>query len=730
MGTTARVVAVLVGAVALVLLASCSRAWNNPYPDADPVSNTMYRAFSESPRHLDPARSYTTDEAVFTAQIYEPPLQYHYLLRPYTLVPLTATEIPRPALFAADGTRLGENPPPGSTAYSVWTIHIRPGIRYQPHPAFARDADGKPLYMHLDADDLSGIHSPSEFPVQGTRELVAADYVYEIKRLADPRVNSPIFSVMADHIEGFSDFADRVRALMKERQAQDETGTFLDLRDVPMAGVQAIDRYTFQVRIRGRYPQFRYWLAMPFFAPMAHEVDRFYAQPVLAAHNMTLDQFPVGTGPYMLTTNVPNRRMVLEKNPNFHGETYPARGEPGDRAAGLLADAGKPLPFIQRIVFSLESESIPYWNKFLQGYYDESGISSDSFDQVIQIGAGGEAHLTASMKERGFKLMTAVIPGLYYMGFNMLDPVVGGETPSARKLRRAISIAVDYKEFISIFLNGRGIVAQGPIPPDIFGHLSGRDGLNKYLFEWEHGRAERRSLAEARRLLAEAGYPNGIDRATGDPLLLYLDMPAAGAGNAARLNWFRKQFEKLNIQLVIRSTTWSRFQEKLASGNVQIFGGSGWIADYPDPENFLFLLYGPNGAARHHGANSANYANPEFDRLFERMRDMKDGPERAAVIRRMVDIARRDAPWVWGFYPKSFGLRQGWVYNAKPNTMANNTLKYLRLDPQLRAQKRAEWNDPTLWPLPLVGAFVLLAIAPAAWAWRQRERRNARGRER
>lgn len=718
-------------AVVFVLLAAgCGRAWNNPYPNAEPDTNTLYRAFTESPRHLDPARSYTVDEAVFTAQVYEPPLQYHYLLRPYTLVPLTAASVPKPGLFDADGKPLGPNPAPGTVAYSIWTIRIRPGIRYQPHPAFARGSDGKPLYMHLSGANLAGIHSPSDFPKLGTRELVASDYVYEIKRLADPRVHSPIFSLMADHIVGFADFAKRLRALEKQREAQGGEDTFLDLGDIPMSGVHAIGRYTFQIKIRGRYPQFRYWLAMPFFAPVPPEVDRFYSQPILARHNMTLDQFPVGTGPYMLTVNNPNRRMVLEKNPNFHGETYPSRGEPGDRAAGLLADAGKPLPFIQRIVFSLERESIPYWNKFLQGYYDESGISSDSFDQVIQIGAGGQARLTAQMKKRGIKLMTAVSPSIFYLGFNMLDPLVGGENPRARKLRRAISIAVDYKEYISIFLNGRGIVAQGPVPPGIFGHLSGRDGLNHYVFEWEHGHPERRPITDARRLLAEAGYPDGIDRKTGDPLLLYLDIPASGPGDAARLNWFRKQFAKLNIQLVIRSTTWSRFQDKAANGNVQLIGGSGWNADYPDPENFLFLLYGPNGAVKHHGENVVNYSNPEFDRLFERMRNMPDGPARAAVIRHMVDIARRDAPWIWGFYPKSFGLIHGWVHNAKPNTMANNTLKYLRVDPALRARKRAAWNDPMLWPLPVAGGFLLLVIAPAAWAWRRRERRSARSRGR
>jgi len=134
----------------------------------------------------------------------------------------------------------------------------------------------------------------------------------------------------------------------------------------------------------GKYPQFAYWLAMPFFSPMPFEADQFYAQEGMQQNNLTLDWWPVGSGPYYLSENNPNQRMVLTRNPNFAAEVYPAEGETGDREAGLLADAGKPLPLIDKAVFSLEKETIPYWNKFLQGYYDAAGISSDSFDQACR----------------------------------------------------------------------------------------------------------------------------------------------------------------------------------------------------------------------------------------------------------------------------------------------------------------------------------------------------------
>jgi ABC-type transport system substrate-binding protein len=499
---------------------------------------------------------------------------------------------------------------------------------------------------------------------------------------------------------------------------------FLDLNRFDLEGVRIIDRYTFQIKLKGKYPQFVYWLAMSFFAPVPFEADRFYAQPGMAEKNLTLDWYPVGTGPYLLTRNNPNRQMILEKNPHFHGEKYPSEGEKGDGAAGFLRDAGKPLPFIDRAVFSMEKEGIPYWNKFLQGYYDASGISSDSFDQAVRITSAGEIALTEKMREKGIRLTTSVAPTVIYVGFNMLDPVVGGFSERARKLRQALSIAVDYEEYISIFANGRGMAAQGPIPPGIFGTHDDPEGINPYVYDWVNRQARRKPIETAKKLLAEAGYPEGVDRETGRPLVLNFDVTARGPDDKSRLDWMRKQFQKLNIQLVVRSTDYNRFQDKIRRGNAQIFNW-GWNADYPDPENFLFLLYGPQGTVKSQGENSANYANPEYDRLFEKMKNMENGPARQDVIDQMIKIVRQDAPWLWGFHPKEYSLSQGWMHNRKPNQMARNGLKYQRIDTQQRERLRREWNRPVFWPLSLVMVLGALSLLPAILAFRRRERRTA-----
>ena len=245
------------------------------------------------------------------------------------------------------------------------------------------------------------------------------------------------------------------------------------------------------------------------------------------------------------------------------------------------------------------------------------------------------------------------------------------------------------EEFLSIFQNGRGIVAQGPIPSGIFGYRAGEAGVNPVTHVWRDGAAHRRPLADAKRLLAEAGYPGGRDARSGQPLVLYLDTVTRGPGDQARFDWWRKQLAKLSIQLEVRATDWNRFQDKIRKGSEQMFF-LGWNADYPDPENFLFLLDGAQSRTLHHGENAANYDNPRYDALFERMRDMPNSPERQRIIDAMVGIARKDAPWIWGYFPKDYLLFHGWLSNVKPNDMARNDVKYLRLDPARRAALRRE----------------------------------------
>ncbi len=693
-------------------LAACG-VWNNPYSAQDEGKPILYSAFTERPKHLDPVQAYSENEYEFLAQIYAPPLQYHYLKRPYQLIPLAASSMPVVHYLDKNQQPLPENAATEKIAYSVYEISIKPGMRYQPHPAFARGADEQLEYANLAATNLQSIHGLADFPHSGTRKVTAADYAYQIKRLAHPQLHTPILGVMSEYIVGLKDYAATLQQALKKNP-----NDFLDLARYPLQGVQVIDEHRYRIRVYGKYPQFSYWLAMPFFAPMPHEAVKFYAQAGMRERNLSLDWWPVGSGPYYLSENDPNQRMVLTRNPYYDSETYPAEGETGD--AELLKDAGKPLPLIDKVVFSLEKETIPYWNKFLQGYYDASGISSDSFDQAVQVSVAGETMVSEEMKQQGIELSTAVATSTMYTGFNWLDPVVGGDSERSRKLRQAIAIAVDYEEFISIFANGRGISAQSPIPPGIFGYRDGKDGINSYVYDWVEGAPKRKSVAVAKRLLAEAGYPDGADAQTHQPLVINLDTTASGVGNKSRLDWLRKQFDKINVQLVVRSTDYNRFQDKVRKGDTQMFY-FGWNADYPDPENFLFLLHSAQAKVSKGGENAANYHNPEYDQLFDQMKNMENSPARQLIIDRMLQILRRDSPWLWGYHPKNYVLQHGWLHNIKPNVMANNKLKYWRVDTVQREQLRRSWNQPVLWPLGLMTGSLLLFGFWMRYALRSRD---------
>jgi ABC-type transport system substrate-binding protein len=728
-----RAVAIVATVLAALALAACAPVWNDPYPAVERGQNILYTAFTERPKHLDPVQSYSEDEASFLYQIVEPPLQYHYLKRPYALEPATADGMPRLRRFDGGGRELAANADPSRVVRTVVEVRIRPGILYQPHPAFALNEDGSARYLGLTEADLRGVRAIGDFADTGSRELEARDYVYQIKRLAHPRLHSPIFELMAEYLPGLKDLQAALAAAGEGAAGTEDPPGWLDLDRFALPGVEVVDRHTYRITLQGAYPQFLYWLSMPFFSPVAREVDRFFAQPGMAERNLTLDWWPVGTGPYMLVENNPNARMVLARNPNYRSDSYPCEGEAGDAEAGLLADCGKGMPFIDKVVFSREREGIPYWNKFLQGYYDASGVSSDNFDQAVTLTSQGEVSLSADMEAKGIRLLTSVSPSIYYLGFNMLDALVGGaalkaDKERARKLRQAISIALDMEEFVSIFMNGRGLPGMSPLPPGIFGARAGRAGMNPVVYEWQGsdtaGRPLRRSVDEASRLLAEAGWPNGRHAQTGEPLVINLDTTPGGLGDKARSDWLAKKFRALGVQFVVRPTDFNRFQDKVRQGNAQLFF-FGWNADYPDPENLLFLLHGAQGKVRFNGQNAANYENPEYDTLFERMKAMPDSPARQQIIDRMVAMLQHDAPWIFAFHPMSYSLQHGWVLNRKTGAMVRNTMKYQRIDLERRDAARAAWNEPVLWPLALVALLLAALVAPAAIHWRRSETATA-----
>ena len=454
----------------------------------------------------------------------------------------------------------------------------------------------------------------------------------------------------------------------------------------------------------------------------------------MSERNLSLNFWPAGTGPFMLTEYATNRRHTMVRNPNYRGEPYPCEGAPGDKEKGLLDDCGKRTPFVDKLVFEIEKESVPLHSKFKQGFYDSPAVERLDMGTQYLTAMADDPKKEKEYREKGFRLPTTVEPNNWYVAFNWLDPVVGqGKTPEQaernRKLRQALSIVIDWEEYVSIFWDMQGVAAHGPLPPSLFGYREdGPSAFNAVVYRKQpDGKVVRRSLEEAKELLAQAGYPGGRDAKTGQPLVLNFDFQLVATGNAkAELDWYARQFAKLGIQMEVRATDYNRFRDKLKKGGAQIFF-AGWLADYPDAENFFFLLYGPNATAMTdgNGENSANYQNPQFDAAFERMKLLDDGPEKQALIDKMIQISQHDAVWSFGYFPTSAAAYHQWVFNGKPTQITRNHISYLRLDAPLRASKMAAWNVPVWWPLPLLLLVVAALIAPAVWLWRRRDRETA-----
>ena len=715
-------------------LAGCD---NSPNPKGSAATNTLFVAFQErSPHHLDPTASYGLNEVPYMYSVYEAPYAYHYLKRPYVVVPKAATEIVTPRYLDHDGKPLPADAPGESIAESVYDIHIKPGMRYAPHPAFAKDASGAYLYHALTAAQTRDKHAPSDFAQTGTREVTADDFVYAIKRHATPRIEAPIFGIFSEYVIGLKEYVALIRAEdQKLRQGLDPAALdkpFLDFRKYPLVGATVLDKTTYRIRIKGKYPQWKYWMTLTFSAPVPWEADRFYAQPGMAKNSLTLDVWPVGAGPFMAVEYDADRRHVLVRNPNYRGEPYPCDGMPGDRELGLLDDCGKPMPFLDKLIFTTEKDKTPLRSKFTQGYLDVPEIERSDWGPDFLADADDSDEVRQRFEARGMRFPKSIEPQNWYLGFNWLDPVVGkGDTPEQqlknRKLRHALSIAIDWEEgYGRVFTQRAGEAAHGPLPDGVFGSRHGSAaGMNPVTHKLVDGKVVRRSIDEAKALLAEAGYPDGRDARTGKPLVLNYDYQRVPTPEyRAEIDWMVKQFAKLNVQLEVRATDYNQFQEKMLKGKQQIFWW-GWYADYPDAENFLFLFYGPNAKAKFEGENTANYANAEYDRRYRQLALLDDGPAKQKLIDEMVDLLRADAPWAFGYFPYSAGAYQQWVGNAKYGLFTTDRALYYKVDAPLRVRRQAEWNPPRYWPLGLMLAGALL-LAWIAWrGFHARERKTA-----
>jgi ABC-type transport system substrate-binding protein len=574
-----------------VVTTSCTKRVD----DKDTTINAVLRA---NVKGLDPLRANDLYSSTVVAQIFEGLLQYQYLKRPYELAPALA-----------DGM------PVSSDNGLTHTFKIKPGVKFQNNPAF-----------------------------QGStgRELVAEDFIYSWKRLADPKNASEGFWIFDGKIKGLNEWADAMKA---------GKATY----DTPIEGLQAPDKYTLVIKLIRPYYQLYYVLATPYSTVVPKEAIAKYG-----------DEFinnPVGTGPFMLEKSsdwVRNSKITLKKNPHWHSETYPSEGEPGDKEKGLLADAGKTLPFAEKLVFTELPEDQPRWQNLIKGNFEYGEIPNDNFESAIK-----DNKIAPELATKGMSLEITPNADVTYVGINMKDPILGKN----KDLRQALSLAQDSKTLIQKFLNGRAVIAQGPVPP----------GLSSYDANFKNP-YQQFSVEKAKEALKKAGYPDG----KGLPELTYDGLADSKARQQAE--FFAQNMAAIGVKVKISANTWPQFQEKIKNGQAQLFGIA-WGADYPDAQNFYQLLYSKNASP---GPNDTSFSNAEFDKLYEQSLALPPGAERDAVYQKLRDVTVEEAPWIFNAHRLGYRLIHGWVHNFKWNEIKLDYFKYLRVDPKERAELKSK----------------------------------------
>jgi ABC-type transport system substrate-binding protein len=560
-------------------------------------------------RGLDPGITGEVSSSLAISRIYEGLLEYDYLARPYKIIPALAEAMPD---VSDDGL--------------VYTFRIRKGIFFHDDPCFP---DGK------------------------GRELVAEDFIYSFKRVADVKNASSGFWVFNHRVKGINIFHDASKG-----DAPTDYAMKVD-------GLKALDSHTLQITLTEPYPQLLYILAMHYAFAVPREAVEFYGK--------NFPNHPVGTGPYELVEWRRNSRIEFVRSLKWaetgRVETYPAEGAAGQAEAGLLKDAGQAIPFNDRIIQYVVDDSTTSWMMFLAGQLGSSIISPDNWDAVIM----PDKSLNQSLEKRGIELVSSPYTAVYYMGFNWDDPVVGeSDDPEQhernKKLRQALSCAYEFEQ-MNRFMNNRLYPVDGPIPTPLAGNLK---EPSPYRF----------NLEKAKLLLAEAGYPEGIDSKTGRRLELTIELGSADTNTRQSMALMADMFQKIGVVLKTNYNTWPAFIEKMNRRQAQIFRLA-WVADYPDAENFLQLFYSKNESP---GPNHANYRNTELDRLYEKIRVMADSPERTAIYEQMARIIVEDAPWIFMYQPMSFALKHSWIENYIPHDYPYGMGKYRRTNTETRRQ--------------------------------------------
>jgi ABC-type transport system substrate-binding protein len=562
-------------------------------------------AFKIAETGFDPVQVTDTYSKAVIAGILDAPLEYDFGARPFKLRPATLTEMPE---ISAD--------------FRTLTFRVQPGIYFSDDPAFG----GK------------------------KRELVAADYVYSLKRHYDPKLKSGNLYLLENaKLLGLSELR---RELMKAEKPFDY--------DREVEGVKALDRYTFQIKLGVSDPRFVYNFSdAGTFGAVAREVVEFYGDKIM--------EHPVGTNAFRLAEWRRSSRIVLDRNSNFrdkrYAETVPPEADPRVKAEAAALQ-GRKLPLVDRVVIEVIEEAQPRWLSFLRGEFDVIEEVPADFTSI----AMPNNHLAPNLVKQGISMTRYPRADVSYSYFNMQDPVVGGYTPDKVALRRAINLAVDVDKEIRLVRRSQAVSSQGPIPPVSF-------GFNP-VFKSEMSEF---NLAKAKALLDLYGYidkdgDGWRDLPDGSPLQLeYATTPDAQNRQLAEL--WQKNMDALGVRMKFKIAKWPEHLKASNAAKLQMWG-LGWVATTPDGDTFLAM-----GSSKSRGnANKARFDLPAFEALFDKQSALPDGPERARLMTEAQRLLVAYAPYKFHVHRIWTDMAQPWVRGYSRNLFVRDFWKYVDID--------------------------------------------------
>ncbi len=465
------------------------------------------------------------------------------------------------------------------------------------------------------------------------RKVKAYDFVNQLKRLAFQGTRSQGFWLVDQKIKGLNEWREKV-------------GVNRDLFfKESISGISAPDDHTLIIELNRPYPQLLWAMAMSFTSPVPEEAIR--------ASQNDLRQTFVGTGPYIITSYNPSQGVSLVKNEHYNSSRYPTQGDRFANENDLLKDAGSKIPFVKEVRFLVMKETQTEWLNFMAKKIDLVNLMKDQYPLALT----ADGKIRPEILEKKIQLQASPTLIYWWISFNMKDPLLGKNL----YLRKAIAHGVNINKYIELFTYNIAQKANSIYPPGIAGYSPSADLPYKY------------DLKLAKNFLASAGYPEG----KGLPKLIF-DVRGTDTRKRQMGEFVQQELRNLGIETEVRLNTFPAFLERSRNGELQFWQG-GWVLDYPDAENVLQLLTSANLPP---GTNSSQYANPEFDKMFNELRELEDGKRKFELMKKMETIVNQDLPWAMQYYSRNYILYHDHLKNFRYSDIIYNNVKYLKLRPQ------------------------------------------------